>query len=331
VIFLLSLIVVNHFNPVANGESAEAYLFMTPPMYVAEEIGEIFDIVVDISDVENLHSCELTVTYNTSLLNVTQVIKGDFFPQQAAFEFEKNELYGFVTVNMSLSESDPPLSGNGTLAQLTFEVTQAPATCAESASVLKLDQIRLHNPDSEPIAHKSVSAIYFWRSMQPDPPIGERLLDLYTQKGGEGPDEPSGYFVTFELVHLTSNVTYNGWPEQRSLVPFQVLNPLNQTVLVIFSETDEEGLAGIAFRIPEIPESIGLWTAISTVEIAGEVVWDTISFWVFYMPVVGGYTFPIEGYRTEKLFTPYLALVAILTAVFTMIRRKTHKGLGQRT
>jgi len=40
---------------------------------------------------------------------------------------------------------------------------------------------------------------------------------------------------------------------------------------------------------------------------------------------VGGYSFPIKGYTTEKPLTLCLALIAILAASFTMIRRKTHK------
>ncbi len=50
---------------------------------------------------------------------------------------------------------------------------------------------------------------------------------------------------------------------------------------------------------------------------------DTISWRVIIISVpVGGYSVPIKGYTTEKPLTPYLALVAILTAVFTTIRRK---------
>lgn len=40
---------------------------------------------------------------------------------------------------------------------------------------------------------------------------------------------------------------------------------------------------------------------------------------------VGGYSLPIKGYITTKPLTPYLAIVAILTAVFTIIKRKTHR------
>lgn len=37
---------------------------------------------------------------------------------------------------------------------------------------------------------------------------------------------------------------------------------------------------------------------------------------------VGGYSFPIKEYGSEKALTPYLALVAILTASFMLVRRK---------
>jgi len=41
---------------------------------------------------------------------------------------------------------------------------------------------------------------------------------------------------------------------------------------------------------------------------------------------VGGYSIPIKTYATEKPLTPYLALIAILATVFTMIKRKKHIG-----
>ena len=316
---LLFLVAVSRLDTVAYGESEYAHLFATPSMYVATEVGEIFDIALDISNVENLHRCELTITYNTSVLDVIQVIRGDFFPQQATFGFVDNESYGFVTVNMSLPELYAPLDGDGTLACITFEVAQAPTTCIPST--LRLDQTQLYNPDSEPIEHNFVSAIFFWRSMLPDPPVGVGLLDLYTQRGGKGLDEPSGSFALGELVRLFSNVTYNSWPEQRSLVAFQVLDSLNQTVLLSIAETNEEGIAGMEFRIPDLPESVGLWIAISTAEVAGEVVWDTISFQVL-IPV-GGYSSLVKECATPNRLMPYVAAVTIAATVFILVKRKT--------
>jgi hypothetical protein len=40
---------------------------------------------------------------------------------------------------------------------------------------------------------------------------------------------------------------------------------------------------------------------------------------------VGGYSFLIEGYTPAQPFTPYLALITILMAAFTIARRKTHR------
>lgn len=318
-LLLLFLVAVSRLDTVAYGESECAHLFVTPSMYVAREVGEIFDIALNISNVENLHRCELTITYSTSLLDVIQVIRGDFFPQQTTFGYVKNESYGFVTVNMSLPELYAPLDGDGTLACITFEVTQAPTTCIPST--LRLDQTQLRNSDSEPIDHNSVSAIFFWRSMLPDPPVGGGLLDLYTQRGGKGLDEPSGSFALGELVCLFSNVTYNGWPEQRSLVAFQVLNSLNQTVLTSIAETNEEGIARMEFRIPDLPECVGLWIAISTVEVASEVVWDTISFQV--STPVGGYSSSVKECAISNLLMPYVVVVTIAITSFILIRRET--------
>lgn len=280
-ISLLLLLVLNGFDSVAYGVPADAYLFITPSMYVAKEIGELFDIAINMSNVEDLRSLKFTVTYNTSLLDVTQVIQGPFFPSppEVYFEFEKNESLGFVMVNMSLADSEAPRSGNGTLAWISFKVVQGPESCVSSP--LDLEQTLLLNSALNPIAHDLVGAVYFWKSMQPDSPLGGRLLDLYTQKGGKGQNEPGGEFVAGEMAYFISRVTYNDYPVQQKLVVFEVRSPLNETVVILVAATDQDGFAQISFRIPNIPSSNGTWTGISVVDIAGETVWDTINFRVY--------------------------------------------------
>jgi hypothetical protein len=328
-LLFLSLLTISQFNFVAYGESADTYVFLTPPMYIGKEIGELFDVSVNISNVENLRSLEFTVAYNTSLLDIAQVFQGPFFPSppKSYFEFEKNESFGFVKVNMSLADSETPKSGNGTLAWISFKVVQGPESCVSSP--LDLKQTLLLNSALTPIVHDSVGAVYFWNSMQPDPPPEGQLLDLYTQKAGVGPNKPGGEFVTGQMVYLFSRVTYNNDPVQQKLVAFQVLNPIDETVTIRTAITDQDGLVIISFRIPNILSSNGIWMAISTVDIAEKVVLDIISFQVYFRIPVGGYTYPIEEYTTERPLTPYLALVAILTSVFVMIKSKTHKGLGR--
>lgn len=327
-VLLLFLVTINRFSPVVYGESACAYLFITPVMYIARETGEIFNIAVEISNVENLHSCALTITYNTSLLDVIQVLRGNFFPQQAAFEFEENESSGFVTVNISLPISFAPLNGNGTLAWIGFKVIQGPRSCVNSP--LDLQQTMLLNSASIPISHDSAGAVYFWKSMQPDPPVEGALLDLYTPKAGVGPNEPGGEFMTGEMVHLFSRVEYNNDPVWQKLVAFEIRNPFNETVMIETAITDNDGLATVSFRIPSIPSSSGTWTCISIASICEEIIWDTLSFRVSMGPPVGGYAFPIKGYTTAKPLMPHLALIVILTISFIVVRRKASRKQNAR-
>jgi len=323
-ILLLCILTINIHNPYAYAESAKACLFITPPMYLAKEVGELFDIAVNISDVENLRSLEFTVAYNASLLYVKAVIQGPFFPPppRSHFTFEENESIGSIRVNMSIGESEAPRSGEGTLAYVGFEVIQGPLSCVSSP--LDLGQTLLLDSELIEIPHDSVGAVFFWKSMQPDPPVNGRSIDVCTQKAGVGPGEPGGEFLAGEVVQLTSLVTYNDNPVQRKLVSFEVLDPLNQSVVIRTILTDQNGLAEISFRIPDILDSIGTWTVISVVEIAEKTAWDTLVFQVYAMGPVGGYTVRIKEYTTANPSTTYAAII-LLIAVFIVIGNITHR------
>jgi hypothetical protein len=312
------------FNIRARALENGVYLFMTPLMHVAEETGELFDVAINISGVENLQNVEFTITYNTSLLDVAQVVQGPFFPSppKSYFRLEGNESLGFIKVNMSLASSETPRSGDGTLVFISFEVVQGPESCASSP--IEFAQTLLLNHASAPINHNFVGAVYFWKSIHPDPDEG-RSLDVYTQKGGEGKDQPGGTFALGEEVHLISIVTYNGFPEQQKLVAFQVLDSFNVTTEIRTVITGSDGIAEISLRIPETQRSFGTWTAISVVEIAEKVVWDTSSFRVYLVMPVGGYSFPIEEHTTANPLTPYSIAVLTTALIFIRIRRKTKR------
>lgn len=330
IISLVSLLTINILNPAAYGHPSTTCLFINPPMYIAEEVGEVFEFAVNISDVEDLRSFEFTLSYNVSLLDVVGVRQGSFFPAppRSYFQFKENESLGSIKVNMSLASLETPRSGGGVLAWIDFEVAQGPELCDINCGI-NIEHILLLNHASVPIVHDSVGAIYFWKSTQPDPPPQGRYLDLCTQKGGEGLNQPGGHFDARELVFLTSEVLYNGDPIQNVLVAFQVLNPLNETVLVLVARADQNGLATINFRIPNIPSSEGLWQAISVVSLDEKIVWDTLTFRVRVFPV-GGYSFPLNEYVLETPLTCYLSTVTILIAVFTMSRRRIRNRRTQK-
>lgn len=302
---------------------------MTPLTHVAKEANEIFNISVNISNVVNLRSVKFAVTYNVSLLSIAQVVQGTFFPSspKSYFEFNENKSIGFIEVNITLAKSENPINGSGTLAWIIFRSLQGPEFCV--GSPIGLQQTLLLDSVLTPIVHDSVGAVYFWSSMIPDPPIGYRLLDLYTHKNGKGLNKPGGRFMPDEMVYLISEVTYNSDPVANKLVSFEVRNPYNESVWITTEITNQDGLAITSFRIPNDITNIGVWTVISIVEIAGETVWDILTFRVYLPTPVGGYTYQIETYTSEKPLTFYIAALLILTTIFTITNRKTNKKLKQ--
>jgi hypothetical protein len=122
-----------------------------------------------------------------------------------------------------------------------------------------------------------------------------RNIDLFTQKqpfSGRGPNQPSDSFQPQEEVILYALVTYNEAPIQNKLVAFQIEGPSPPMVgdpirIILSSATNESGIASVSFRIPtpivgEEGLVIGEWFAIATVDIAGVVVNDTLTFRVDY-------------------------------------------------
>ena len=112
--------------------------------------------------------------------------------------------------------------------------------------------------------------------------------------GGQGPNNPMDMVWPQKEVYLYANVTYNLWPVQNKIVAFEVEGPFNATsgrqpaiLLKTTAITDEHGVAWIRFRMPwqcEDPESyFGVWKATATVDIAGEVINDTLTFHYDYL------------------------------------------------
>jgi hypothetical protein len=297
------------------------YLSFNPPVYVTTEPGEVFNVTVDVSDVQDLSSVTFTVAYNASLLTVEQVSQGEFFPPppRSHFEFEKDDALGLLKIDLSLANLEPPISGNGSLAFISFKTATSPASPA--CSPIEFQQTMLLDSASNQITHDVTAAVYFWKAIQSDPPTQGRSLDLYTQKGGLGPDAPGGEFMVSELVRLMSLAMYNGWPLVHKLVLVEVWNPLDQVVLVWIALTDQNGYAELDFRIPILDSSIGEWTVLATVDIACVGVWDILRFQVSAIPLVGGYSVSMEGRSTTRPSPLYLALMVALATSFIGFKR----------
>lgn len=116
-----------------------------------------------------------------------------------------------------------------------------------------------------------------------------RMIDVYTNRpapfDGKGLHKPSDAFQPQELVTLYALVTFNNEPREGMLVGFSVQDPLKTTVVSRISLTNSDGIACIYFRIPQTSENgeraiFGEWHVEASVSIAGEIVWDTLTFQV---------------------------------------------------
>jgi len=308
--------------PTSHAQSSWVGISINPSVYIAHQKNELFNITVNIDNVENFSGYRLSLTYNNSLLTVAQVFLGSFFaaPPKSQFSFDNSTTPGSLQINCSLSNPANPISGSGILASVTFKALYVQNSTLESP--LKLSQSVLLDSKLNPIVHDYVDALYFWNSMEPDPPVDGRLLDVYTQKGGVGEGQPDGNFTLAEVVYLTTSVSYNGNPVQSKLIAFQVKNPLNQTIVIRTAISDMNGMATVSFKIPNDVSSVGTWSGISVVDIAQEVVWDTITFQVNAITPVGGFSISLSETPRFNVLLPYQIMVFTLILAFVAAKRK---------
>jgi hypothetical protein len=132
----------------------------------------------------------------------------------------------------------------------------------------------------------------------------ELSIDLYNQKGGYGPSEPSEDFAAGETVELTALLTY-GDPVEYKLVGFEVRNAQGEIVLIRSNLTDANGLAGINFTIRGdcLPEIFGIWTTFAIASVSEKTVNDTLTFKVSG-PFLDIYTQHPEPYSGKGLHQP---------------------------
>jgi hypothetical protein len=151
-----------------------------------------------------------------------------------------------------------------------------------------------------------------------------RAIDVFTEKkpfDGKGINQSSDAFQPQELVILYALVTYNEYPVANKLVAFQVNNPSNtfQNITIVHtSSTNQSGIAQFSFRIPwpeENAEQIifGEWFAIATVDVAGEVVVDALTFQVGWIVQVTGITTLNENLESQTKFQRGETVVLNLT------------------
>jgi len=119
-----------------------------------------------------------------------------------------------------------------------------------------------------------VDALAFEVKAPPSP-----FVDVYTDRGGAGPNNSSRPYSPDDLVNLYAKVSNGTSPSKGSLVTFAAYGPTNETIPFLRTPlSNASGIATASFRIANRSESIGTWQVIATVRVNDQVLIDALTF-----------------------------------------------------
>ncbi|RLI22213.1 hypothetical protein DRO54_01670 [Candidatus Bathyarchaeota archaeon] len=129
-------------------QSGSTVIFVDPAE-VSAQVGQYFTIRVNISNVVDLYGWEFKLSWNSSLIEVVNVIEGDFLKTggETFFYQSVNNTSGALHLTCTLLGDIPGVSGNGTLAEIIFYVK------SNGESVLHLYDTNLGDSNLQPIPH----------------------------------------------------------------------------------------------------------------------------------------------------------------------------------
>jgi len=130
-------------------EASDVVLFVSPS-FSEINVGENKVISIDIANVIDLYGFEFKLKYNTYLLDAIDVAEGDFLKSGGdtfVSKMEINDTAGYVWVAITLMSAPSGVSGNGTLATITFEAISG------GTSTLGLYDTILGDSYGNPIPH----------------------------------------------------------------------------------------------------------------------------------------------------------------------------------
>jgi len=266
-----------------------------------------FDLNVQINNLDKgfqMVGAEFKVFYNTSVLSTTvgQITEGannimrdvatrsgtDLFFQ--AYVEQDHGLIGIILLPLPNGTWPFFPEGTGGLATVTFTVLpgvqdQLAATQPYQTTV-NVGDVLLVNSNAKPVptndqktATEGVCTVAIKVAFTP--PAPDRVIDLFTQYtapfGGQGSNVPSDAFGPQGQVQLFAKVTYRNDTVPNKPVAYQVIGA-NEYEFTATEFTDANGMALLPFTMPASAQYFGLWTIKASVDVAGQIVSDTLSF-----------------------------------------------------
>jgi len=134
IILILAMLSFPFIEQVVSQEVTTVNVF---PSKVEVRVGDSFSVSINVSYVEDLYGFEFKLSYNTTVLDTSNVTVPPPWPNSTTF-IQIVDPQGYVSVNSSLT-SPPGITGNSTLASINFRAK------AVGDTVLNLDSINLIN------------------------------------------------------------------------------------------------------------------------------------------------------------------------------------------
>jgi hypothetical protein len=303
------------------------WLSVEPKEYLAEELGEQFDLNVFINELEAtwmMVGAEFKVRYNTTLLSVVNITEGgfmEFFAGLAGtdifFQAYVEEDYGLIGIMiLPLDNGTWPgpfpdtedYGAPGDFAALTFEAIFQHEEL-DLSSIIWLDEIVLANTkadlipyDAEKTAPEGLCEYTITRAIPPF--VFEGMIDLMTQYpdpwNGRGIGAASDAFPPQGVAELRATVTYRGDVVPGKPVSYAVTSP-SGAVFYSTNFTQADGTAVFEYSIPSSEQHFGLWTVRASVDLAGTVVSDTLYFLMGWLVEVVKVEAPEIAYKNETM------------------------------
>ncbi len=130
-------------------------LRVTPPTSFAQ-IGQDFTVTIEATDIGDLYAWELKLEWNTTILELVEILEGEFLKNEETtfFTFAENETAGIIKADCTLLGDLPGVDGSGTLVEFKF------STKGSGGSPLTLYDTILLNSFEQPISHTSFSGSF---------------------------------------------------------------------------------------------------------------------------------------------------------------------------
>jgi parallel beta-helix repeat protein len=145
--------------------STKPKIKVEPDPYTAHSKDKIFNVTVTVSDVVNLYNFTFQLSYNTTLLEATNLLVGPFLnPPVTTFQYGIDNLNGKVWLWVWSTGGAAPANGSGVLATITFKVKLVSLWKKNNPHILScalaLSNTMLKTSNGIQVSHDAINGAY---------------------------------------------------------------------------------------------------------------------------------------------------------------------------